>query len=41
MNKEKPDNKPRTGAEVVVRALERRDVKWVFGITGREDRFGV
>ncbi len=34
MNKESTGTKARTGAEVVVRALERRNVKWVFGIPG-------
>ena len=28
------NRKPKTGAEVVVEALERRDVRWVFGVPG-------
>src|SRR5580698_9178151 len=35
MSKDSPEEKkPTTGAEIVVQALERRNVKWAFGIPG-------
>src|SRR6201996_5279518 len=34
MNEKNAMSKPKTGAEVVVGALERRGVKWVFGVPG-------
>lgn len=40
MSTEKKQSERQTGADIVVKTLEQRDVKWVFGVPGREDRQG-
>jgi hypothetical protein len=34
MPAERKPNEPQTGADIVVKTLERQNVKWVFGIPG-------